>query len=96
LYLEEGFHPCTPDYEILQWWVLNSARYPMLSNIVRNVMAVPASSVASESAFSTCMRVIADHRTSLGPEAVEALMCFGDWIKHDGKYICQFSIYPIL
>jgi hypothetical protein len=86
-YLEEGFHPCTPDFDILQWWAVNSARYPILGNIARDVLAVPASSVASESAFSTCGRVITDHRTSLGHKTVEALMCYGDWIKHDGKYV---------
>jgi hypothetical protein len=94
-YLEEGFHPCTPDFDILQWWAVNSARYPILGNIARDVLAVPASSVASESAFSTCGRVITDHRTSLGPKTVEALMCYGDWIKHDGNYVFQFSVYPI-
>jgi hypothetical protein len=53
------------------------------------VLAIPASTVASESAFSTCGRVINDHRTSLGHETVEALMCYGDWIKTGGNYLFQ-------
>jgi hypothetical protein len=85
-YLEEDFHPRTPDFDILKWWAVNSPRYPVLGNIARDVLAVPASTVASESAFSTCGRVITDHRTSLGAESVEALMCFGDWIRRGGKH----------
>uniref|UniRef100_A0ACD5VC31 Uncharacterized protein n=1 Tax=Avena sativa TaxID=4498 RepID=A0ACD5VC31_AVESA len=80
-YLEEDFHPLTADLDILKWWDVNSARYPTLGRIARDVLAVPASTVASESAFSTCGRVITHHRSSLAPETVEALMCLGDWIK---------------
>ncbi|XP_051178175.1 putative AC transposase [Lolium perenne] len=80
-YVEEGFHPCTPDFNILKWWDVNSERYPILGNMARDVLAVPASTVASESAFSACGRVITDHRSSLAPETVEALMCYGDWIR---------------
>ena len=57
-YLEEDFHPCTQDFDILKWWAVNSARYPILGSIARDVLDVPASTVASESAFSTCGRVI--------------------------------------
>uniref|UniRef100_A0ACD5ZDT7 Uncharacterized protein n=1 Tax=Avena sativa TaxID=4498 RepID=A0ACD5ZDT7_AVESA len=80
-YLDEDFHPRTIDFDILNWWGVNSARYPTLGRIARDVLAVRASTVASESAFSICGRVITDHRSSLAPETVEALMCFGDWIK---------------
>ncbi|XP_071682921.1 uncharacterized protein [Lolium perenne] len=80
-YVEEGFHPCTPDFNILKWWDVNSERYPILGNMARDVLAVPTSTVASESAFSACGRVITDHRSSLAPETVEALMCYGDWIR---------------
>jgi hypothetical protein len=74
---------------------MNSARYPTLGNIARDVLAVPASTVASESAFSTCRRVITDHQSSLGHETVEALMCFGDWIRHNGKYLFHRLSYFI-
>ena len=84
-YLEDDFHPRTQDFDILKWWDVNSANYPVLGRIARDVLAVPASTVASESAFSTCGRVVTDHRSSLGAETVEALMCYGDWIKPTGK-----------
>jgi hypothetical protein len=94
-YLDEDFHPRTPDFDILKWWAVNSARYPTLGNIARDVLPVPASSIASESAFSTCRRVITDHRSSLAAETVEALMCFGDWIRPSGKYLFQHLLYFI-
>ncbi|XP_047054529.1 zinc finger BED domain-containing protein RICESLEEPER 3-like [Lolium rigidum] len=34
-YLEEDFHPRTPDFDILKWWAVNSPRYPVLGNIAR-------------------------------------------------------------
>jgi len=70
---------------------VNSARYSTLGRIARDVLAVPASTVASESAFSIYERVITDHRSSLAPETVEALMCFGDWIKPGGSFEASTS-----
>jgi hypothetical protein len=90
-YVEEGFHPCTPDFNILKWWDVNSERYPILGNMARDVLAVPASTVASESAFSACGRVITYHISSLAPETVEALMCYGEWIRSRSKYLFPAS-----
>lgn len=39
-----------------------------------------ASTVASESAFSTGGRVVDPYRSRLDPEIVEALVCTRDWI----------------
>jgi hypothetical protein len=53
--------------------------YPVLSLIARDVLAIPVSSVASESAFSAGKRIISDFRSSLAPETVEGLICLQDW-----------------
>ena len=49
--------PCCGDgeenFNILNWWKMNCTRYPILATLVRDVLATPVSSVASESAFST-------------------------------------------
>ncbi|KAH9686208.1 BED-type domain-containing protein [Citrus sinensis] len=50
-YLEEE-DKTTPDFDILMWWKVNRSRYPILSEIARDLLAVPVSTVASESAFS--------------------------------------------
>ncbi|CAL5199374.1 unnamed protein product [Lathyrus oleraceus] len=48
--------PCCGEgenFSILNWWKENCTRYPILATLVRDVLATPVSSVASESAFST-------------------------------------------
>ena len=41
---------------------------------------IPATSVASESAFSASGRVLDDFQTSLNPDTLEALVCTQDWL----------------
>jgi len=53
--------------------------------MVREILAVPASTVASESAFSTGSRVLSDFRSRMTPETVEALVCLQDWIRASGN-----------
>ena len=40
-------------YDILNWWNWNASNYPILSKMARDILAIPISTVASESAFST-------------------------------------------
>jgi hAT family protein len=57
-------------------------------SMARDVLAIPVSSVASESAFSTGGRVLDQFRTSLTPRMVEALICCQDWIRSSQGPIC--------
>ncbi|XP_054808631.1 zinc finger BED domain-containing protein RICESLEEPER 2-like [Prosopis cineraria] len=68
------------DFDILTWWKVNSTKYRVLSLIARDVLAVPVSTVASESVFSTGGRVIDDYRSSLSPKMTEALICAQNWL----------------
>ncbi|KAM0898973.1 hypothetical protein ACQ4PT_021594 [Festuca glaucescens] len=61
------------NFDILAWWKTNSSRFPVLARLARDVLAIPISTVASESAFSTGGRVLDDFRTSLTPFMVEEL-----------------------
>lgn len=49
--------------------------------LARDVLAMPISTVASESAFSTSGRILDDFRTSLTPFMLEALVCTQDWMR---------------
>ncbi|KAK3219013.1 hypothetical protein Dsin_012983 [Dipteronia sinensis] len=40
------------NFDILLWWKLNTTKYQVLSQIARDVFAIPISTVASELAFS--------------------------------------------
>jgi hypothetical protein len=52
-YLEENPVPRSGEFAIMKWWMGNAAKYPTLACTARDLLAIPASSVASESAFST-------------------------------------------
>ncbi|KAK4385849.1 putative AC transposase [Sesamum angolense] len=79
-YLEEARFPRADTFNILDWWKTNSPRLPILAKIAHDILAVPATSVASEAAFSVGGRVIDESRTCLLPDAVEALVVADDWI----------------
>ena len=63
-----------PSFDLLMWWKDQKKRYPILAKMARDVLAIPVSTVASESAFSTGGRVVDSFRTSLTPKMVEALI----------------------
>ncbi|KAK9951399.1 hypothetical protein M0R45_006841 [Rubus argutus] len=79
-YLEEPLFPRTENFNILNWWKINSAKLPTLAKMARDILAVPATTVASEAAFSVGGRVIDESRASMLPETVEALVTTKDWL----------------
>jgi hypothetical protein len=85
-YLSEELFPRQKDFDILGWWEMHSPKYPVLSCIARDVLAIQASTVASESSFSAGGRIISDHRTRLKSDTVEGLICLQDWLKAAGKF----------
>jgi hypothetical protein len=94
-YLKKPTIPRTDTFDILSWWKSNSMEYPTLSRIARDVLAVPTSNVASESAFSMGRRTISDFRSSLTPQNVEALICLQDWIRASGIITLKLSKFHI-
>jgi len=67
------------NFDILNWWREHKLTYPILSIMARDIMAVPVSTVSSESCFSLTGRILEDHRRRLVPEHVEMLTCIKDW-----------------
>ena len=75
-YLEDELVPIeTENFKILDWWKVAGTRYPILRKVARDIFAIPVSTVASESAFSTSGRVLSEHRSRLNSDILEALMC---------------------
>ena len=60
--------------------------YMTLSLIAKNVLAIPVSTVASESAFSTSGRILDPFRSSLSPKMLEVLICTQSWLKEHEQY----------
>lgn len=80
-YLEEGVY--IPDgsnnsFCALEWWRNNSLKYKILSKMAANILAIPISTVASESTFSVGGRVIDEFRSKLNGESIESLICGRD------------------
>ena len=93
-YLDDDYVPIEIDnFKILDWWNVAGMRYPTLRKIARDIFAIPVSTVASESAFSTSGLVLSEHRSRLTPEILEALMCCQDWMRR--KYIGIYSVLYI-
>ncbi|CAI8610764.1 unnamed protein product [Vicia faba] len=84
------------EINVLEWWKVNSGRYPILANIARDVLAITISTVASESAFSTGERVLDPYRSSLTPTTVEALICTQDWLKGTSSSLITNKDFDIL
>ncbi|WJX61075.1 cellulase [Trifolium repens] len=80
-YLEDGLEDTSPTFNILTWWKGKTNKYNVLSRIARDILAIPVSTVSSESAFSTGGRVLDSFRSSLNPSTIEALICTQNWIK---------------
>ena len=71
------------EFDILDWWkAVGSYKYPTLSEMAKDILAIPISYVASESAFSNGGRALDDFRSSLLPTIVEALICIEDWLRN--------------
>ena len=79
------------DFDILNWWKLNGVKYPVLALIANEVLAIPVSTVASESAFSTGGRIVNSYRTSLTPLMVERLICTHNWLMSDNISILDYE-----
>lgn len=80
-YLSQPPEPKPEKWDCLSWWNSKKDSYKILSLMARDILAIPITTVASESSFSAGTRVVDKYRASLSPETVEALMCGGDWCR---------------
>ncbi|KAH1030739.1 hypothetical protein J1N35_042913 [Gossypium stocksii] len=84
IYLEEPELELNSQIDVLDYWSKSSARYNELSLLARDLLAIPISTVASESAFSMGKKVITPLRNSLKPKTVQAVVCLDDWMRAKG------------
>lgn len=91
-YLDEPLFPRNSDFNILDWWKINSPKFPKLSKIARDILSIPVSTVASESTFSTGGRVLDQYRLAMTPDILQALICTQDFLPPlpKGMHISSF------
>lgn len=64
------------------WWKRKQTTYPLLSNLAKHYLCVPATSVASERVFSTAGDLVTAQRSCLSGEQVDKLI----FLKKNYKY----------
>ncbi|KAG8481267.1 hypothetical protein CXB51_026032 [Gossypium anomalum] len=81
IYLEEPELELNSQIDVLDYWSKSSVRYNELSLLARDLLAIPISTVASESAFSMGKKVITPLRSSLKPKTVQVDICLDDLMR---------------
>ena len=88
LYIDEPRVKREEKIDVLAYWRAHQFQHPELSQMTRDILSIPVSTVASESAFSIDGRVLDQYRSALKPQVVEALVCTRDWLygRRGNKY----------
>lgn len=67
-------------FDILIYWKDQSITFPCLSKMAKDILAIPITSVASESSFSVGSRIFNKWRSRLIPKHVEPLVTTKNWL----------------
>jgi hypothetical protein len=80
-YLSEENEDNINKFYILAWWKVNESCFPILAHLAHDVLAIPRSTVASKSTFSTGGCILDYFRTSLILFMIQTLICTQDWLR---------------
>ncbi|KAL4297479.1 hypothetical protein GQ457_12G016370 [Hibiscus cannabinus] len=64
----------------LPYWKTQSVSYPVLSRMARDILAIPITSIASESSFNMEDRILNKLRAKLLPKNVEIFVTTRNWL----------------
>jgi len=67
---------------LLMWWKINSGKFSVLSEVALYVLAIPITTIASESSFSIGGCVIDPFWSYLAPKTVKTLICTQNWLRY--------------
>lgn len=72
--LFQSLPKASPRADPLLWWKTNQHQFPLLANLAKMYLAIPASQASCERLFSISKNDITETRTSMLPDLVEALL----------------------
>lgn len=75
--------PIDEEIDPLLWWQAHSSEFPIVSDMARDFLAIQATSVASEQAFSVAGNTITKTRNRLLPETTRACLCMKSWLSNN-------------
>ncbi|KAL2092740.1 hypothetical protein ACEWY4_012538 [Coilia grayii] len=60
--------------KVLEWWKAHQSEFPLLANLAKTYLCIPATSVPSERVFSTAGDIVRSERSVLSSEHVDQLI----------------------
>ncbi|CAH2036979.1 unnamed protein product, partial [Thlaspi arvense] len=78
-YLSESIVPMQT--YVLDWWKVNSGRYPRLSHMARDFLAVQATSAAPEEIFCSKGEEIDKQKYCMPHDSTRSVLCIRSWIE---------------
>jgi len=83
MYLEEAVYRQKEgnqdNFDILGWWKSFAAKYPVLSQMARDILAIPVSIIPLGSED----RTLNEYLSTMDPSTVQGLVCAQDWLRED-------------
>lgn len=92
VYLEQQYDIDESEFDLLAWWKGNTKKFPLLSRMARDVLAVPVSTISLEKVFKQDEVQIWEKEDLLGDESVERTECLKDWIRAERRMQGQEEI----
>ncbi|GES96419.1 zinc finger BED domain-containing protein RICESLEEPER 2-like [Rhizophagus clarus] len=83
VYLNEP--PENFDMNVLAFWKVHENKFPNLSKMAKDFLAIPGTSVPVERVFSGGTDLITQRRCSLNLEIIRKSMCLKAWLKYKNK-----------
>ncbi|KAH7866890.1 hypothetical protein Vadar_026368 [Vaccinium darrowii] len=94
-YLEEPVIEWSEDFNALSWWKAASSKYPTVSKMARDFLAIPISLATSDKAFYTQKREVDECMVSLGRDLKNALMSLQSWFPKPKKIEGKLDASPL-